>query len=183
MTIQSYEQDSSAYTRVMVWQWALDFARDHPFGGGFRAYEVNVIYMPPDAFFPDGWVQRARAPHSTWIEMLNELGIPGLAIFLGLITSTLLSLRRINRLTRDIEELRWCHDLARALAMALLVLMSGATFVGIGFQPWFWLIFASSYSLREYVRRVVAPAPSPFRLGQMSGSATGGLVEAGRTRA
>lgn len=157
-TIDDYQQESSALTRIKVWQWTLDFVRDNPFGGSLRAYEVSLIHMPPDAFNPDGWVQRGRAPHSTWFEMLGELGWPGLLLFLCLIGLTFYTAYRIMRRTKGIESLQWCSDLARALAMALLVLMAGSTFIGVGFQPWYWLIFAVTFCLGEYVRRVLSPA-------------------------
>jgi hypothetical protein len=41
--------------------------------------------------------------------------------------------------------------------MALMVLMAGSTFIGVAFQPWYWLFFASSFCLSEYVRRAMAP--------------------------
>jgi putative inorganic carbon (HCO3(-)) transporter len=168
-TIDDYNQESSALTRIKVWQWVLDFVRDNPMGGGFRAYEINVIQMPPDAFNPEGWVQRSRAPHSTWFEMLSELGWPGLILFCVIIAVTFATLYKVIRRTRGIENLTWCNDLARALAMALLVLMAGSTFIGIGFQPWYWLLFATSFCLSEYVRRSFEAAkPRPAHLQAMA---------------
>ncbi len=156
-TINEYSQDTSALTRIKVWQWVLDFARDNPFGGSFRAYEINLIHMPPDAYHPEGWVQRGRAPHSTWFEMLNELGWPGLLMFLCLIGLTFYTCYSVMRRTRGIESLQWCSDLARALGTALLVLMAGSTFIGVGFQPWYWMMFALAFCLSEYVRRALSP--------------------------
>jgi len=157
-TIDDYQQEASALTRIKVWQWVLDFVRDNPLGGGLRAYEINVILMPPDAYNPEGWTQRGRSPHSTWFEMLSELGWPGLILFAVLIIVTFITLHRVLRRTRGIEEMLWCSDLAKALGMALLVLMAGSTFIGVGFQPWYWLLFATSFCLGEYVRRALAPA-------------------------
>ena len=161
-TIDDFQQESSALTRIKVWQWVLDFVRDNPMGGGLRAYEINIIHMPPDAFHPEGWVQRGRAPHSTWFEVLSELGWPGLLLFFALIVLTLVTVRSILRRTKGIESLQWCSDLAKALGMALLVLMAGSTFIGVGFQPWYWLIFASTFCVSEYVRRALsATKPLP----------------------
>jgi O-antigen ligase len=160
-TIDDFNQESSALTRIKVWQWALDFVSDHPMGGGFRAYETNIIRMPPDRANPDGWVQHGRAPHSTWFELLSEMGWPGLLLFLALIAVTLATLWRVWKRCRGIEELRWCQELARALGMSLLVLTVGSSFIGIAFQPWYWIMFASSFCLSEYVRRCLAPEGKP----------------------
>jgi len=166
-TIGEYKADTSALTRIKVWEWAIGFAKDNPMGGGFRAYEVNVLHMPPDQWNPEGWIQRGRAPHSTWFELLTELGWPGTFLFLSLIGVTLWSLYRVWKRTRGVEELQWCHDLARALAMALVVLMAGSTFIGIGFKPWYWIMFAAGFTLSEYLRRVTSPVkPLPGFLPQ-----------------
>src|SRR5262249_39639611 len=37
-TIDTYEQDTSAAGRLMVWKWTLEFAITHPLGGGFSSY-------------------------------------------------------------------------------------------------------------------------------------------------
>ncbi len=187
-TIGEYKADTSALTRVLVWQWAIDFAKDNPLGGGFRAYEVNVLHMPPDGWNPEGWIQRGRAPHSTWFELLTEMGWPGTALFLSLIVATLWSLYRVWKRTRGVEELLWCHDLARALAMSLVVLMAGSTFIGIGFKSWYWFMFAAAFTVSEYLRRVTSPekprpglavqaAMSPPRPGLPAGGGpVGGLA-------
>jgi putative inorganic carbon (HCO3(-)) transporter len=156
-TIGEFKIETSALTRIKVWEWAIDFAKNNPLGGGFRAYEVNVLHMPPDEYNPEGWIQRGRAPHSTWFELLTEVGWPGTIIFLSLITVTLWSLYRVWKRTRGVEELLWVNDLARALAMALVVLMAGSTFIGIGFKSWYWFLFASAFILSEYLRRVTSP--------------------------
>jgi len=166
-SIGEYKTDTSALTRIKVWEWAIGFAKDNPMGGGFRAYEVNVLHMPPDEWNPEGWIQRGRAPHSTWFELLTEMGWPGTFLFLSLIGVTLWSLYRVWKRTRGVEELRWCHDLARALAMALVVLMAGSTFIGIGFKSWYWIMFAAGFTLSEYLRRVTSPVkPLPGFLPQ-----------------
>lgn len=157
-TIDDYQTETSASTRLKVWAWIIDYAKDNPMGGSFRAYEINIIHMPANADNPDGWIQRGRAPHSTWFEMLSELGYPGLILFLTLIAVTFASHLRVWRRTHGVEELQWCADLARALAMALAVLCAGSSFIGIAFQPWYWIMFAASFILSEYVRRVLSPA-------------------------
>lgn len=156
-TIDDYKTDGSSLTRIKMWQWSLDFARNYPLGGGMRAYEVSVIHMPPTEYEPEGYVQRGRATHSTWFEMLTELGYPGLIMFIGLIAATYWSLYRVRKRTKGIEDLQWANDLALALMKGMLILMVGASFIGIGFKPWFWLIFATTVSLSECVRRSLAP--------------------------
>ncbi len=42
-TIKTYQADESASTRLAVWQWTWEYAKTHPFGGGFEAYRQNRI--------------------------------------------------------------------------------------------------------------------------------------------
>ena len=42
-TIQTYQGDQSAATRVAVWGWTWAYAKDHPLGGGFEAYRGNRL--------------------------------------------------------------------------------------------------------------------------------------------
>ena len=44
-TIQGYQADESANTRLAVWGWTLDYVSRRPFGGGFGAYRQNQIQV------------------------------------------------------------------------------------------------------------------------------------------
>src|SRR3546814_14250675 len=93
-TIESYKADQSASTRVAVWQWTWDFAKENPFGGGFDAYIQNHVrvvkaataYDPdnPQEAEPSVYEEKSRAYHSSYFEMLVEQGYAGLALWLAL---------------------------------------------------------------------------------------------------
>ena len=86
-TIGNFEQENSAFTRILVWRWTLEFTATHPFGGAFQTYLINHIEFPATDGQP-ATIQFGRAFHSIYFEMLGEQGYPGLAIFL-LITGSL----------------------------------------------------------------------------------------------
>lgn len=162
-TITEYQTESSAYTRILVWRWTLNFAVSHPLGGGFQSYLVNNITFPPDALHPGGYIQFGRAFHSIYFEMLGEQGWLGLAMFLAIAATTMLSLHRVARRTRRIPELEWCADFSIAIQSGLVAFMTAGAFVGIAFQPMFWYFVAMGVSLRAYVWRVekMEAAPKP----------------------
>lgn len=157
-TIASPEQESSAGTRLAVWRWTLEFVQSHPFGGGFEAYRVNVIQNTN----ADGEVivQYGRAFHSIYFEMLGEHGWVGLGLFLTLAVISIMTLRSTIRRTRRVPELEWCHDLAGALQTAAFVLFACGSFIGIGFQPIVWYVFALTAATAQYARRVFGAAPT-----------------------
>ena len=86
--------------------------------------------------------------------MLGEHGWFGLALFLGLLGLSFKTLRRVARQTRDIAHLKWVHDLASALQISLLSMLTCGTFISIAFMPFFYYVFALTQCLSEYVRRV-----------------------------
>jgi putative inorganic carbon (HCO3(-)) transporter len=152
-TISEYDEESSAFTRVLVWMWTLDFVSQHPLGGGFSTYLLNTITVA----LPDGteYVETGRAFHSIYFEVLGEHGYPGLMLFLGLALTCLTYLYRIikNKST-EYEEINWSRELAIALSVSLVVVMVCGNFIGIAFQPTLYYIFSASICLYEYVHRV-----------------------------
>jgi probable O-glycosylation ligase (exosortase A-associated) len=190
-TIEGYQSDESASTRVAVWKWTWDYAKDHPFGGGFNAYLQNHVrvHMAAGSYDPDApqsaepivYEDQARAYHSSYFEMLGEQGYPGLALWLllnGVGIVQLERLRRRYRHTRRAEE-QWIAPLATALQHGHIVYMVGSLFVGIAFQPFIYMMLALEIGLSTYVRRreresgwrplMARPAQVPARQG-FSGS-------------
>lgn len=152
-TIGNYEKENSAYTRVMVWKWTVEFTATHPFGGGFQTYLIDHIELPAMGGQPAS-EQFGRAFHSIYFEMLGEQGYPGLIIFLLITGITFIQLRRLAKRARVYPELEWVAGLSDALQSGLAVFMTSGAFVGIAFQPMYWYFIAMSISLNAYMWRV-----------------------------
>ncbi len=163
-TIKSYKADQSASTRLAVWAWTWDYAKDHPFGGGFDAYRQNKLRMELQETSEGGGMQNvetvvttdaARAYHSSYFEMLGEQGFPGLILWLlihglGVVRMELLY-RRYR--TRDANNDQWIGALASALQQAHIVYLVGAVFVGIAYQPFVYMLVGMQIGLDTYARR------------------------------
>lgn len=162
-TITQYSQENSALGRILVWQWTLDFARTHPFGGGFNAFYVDTITYPAVGNAPPV-VIHGKAFHSSYFEMLGEHGWPGLGLFLLMLGTTFLTLLRINRVSRRLPNMEWCRDLSVSLMVTEVILMACGAFIGIAFQPETYYLFAMTAMLACHLRgmeRAVRPrAPS-----------------------
>ncbi|MBV9883406.1 MAG: putative O-glycosylation ligase, exosortase A system-associated [Sphingomonadaceae bacterium] len=174
-TIQGFQADQSAGTRLAVWAWTWDYAQHHPFGGGFGAYRSNHIQVQMTNTQSAGEVQvvttqteadEARAYHSAYFEMLGEQGFPGLAMFLLINAIGLVRMEMIRRRYRKREgEEAWIAPLATALQHFQLVYMTGEAFVGIAYQSFGWLVFATAIGFDAWlVRREKAArkAGAPF---------------------
>lgn len=153
-TIQEYKADSSASTRVAVWKWTWDYAKDHPFGGGFDAFRGNrVEYQLEDG---SKIVDSARAYHNSYFEMLGEQGYIGLIVWLVLHVLGIIQMEKIHRRYRNNprSDLKWVSPLAVALQNAQIIYLTGCMFVGIAFQPFIYMILAMQIGFSTYMARL-----------------------------
>jgi probable O-glycosylation ligase (exosortase A-associated) len=177
-TIQGYQADQSASTRIAVWKWTWDYVQDHPLGGGFDAYLGNqlTIRLAETKGAAGGSAtvttsvehDSARAFHSAYFEMLGEQGFPGLGLWLLLHLCGLFRLEMLRRRFRRAPEPEdaWIAPLATALQHGHVVYLVGATFIGIAFQPFVLMLVAVEIGLDQWVRRmrpvrVAAPFGAP----------------------
>ena len=157
VTIENPVADASAGTRLVIWQWTLDYVDKHPLGGGFYVHSTSEIAVPiPGQEQP--MIEHGRAPHSVYFEVLGEHGWIGLALFLSLSLTSVLTLMRTSRRCRDRVELAWCRELARATQVSIVTILACGAFIGISYQPTLWYLFALSISISEYSRRYLAEA-------------------------
>jgi probable O-glycosylation ligase (exosortase A-associated) len=174
-TIGNHQSDQSASTRVAVWKWTIEFAKTHPFGGGFNAYLQNAVSYDTvksekagdnnTAIETERIVEKGRAYHSSYFEMLGEQGYPGLALWLLLHLMGVVHMEIIRRrYAKDPPaELAWVTPLADALQQAQIVYLFGGAFVGIAFQPFCYMLVGLQCGLSAYIGRVKRAAPRPFR--------------------
>ncbi|WP_428487270.1 putative O-glycosylation ligase, exosortase A system-associated [Rhodopila sp.] len=159
-TIGHFENENSAYVRILVWKWTLGYVAEHPFGGGFQAYLTDHIEVPGVDNEP-GFTEFGRAFHSIYFEVLGEQGYPGLLMFLALAGVTFVRLHRAAKRAREDPELRWVVALSDALQAGLAVFLTSGAFVGIAFQPMFWYFISMGISLNAYMWRVEHSPSSP----------------------
>ncbi|HEX8379653.1 MAG TPA: putative O-glycosylation ligase, exosortase A system-associated [Allosphingosinicella sp.] len=162
-TIQGYQSDSSASTRLAVWGWTWNYAQENPLGGGFGAYRGNKIEVRTVATQGEGGVQtitarteidQGRAYHSAYFEMLGEQGFPGLALFLLIHILGLVRMEVLRRRYKKAEgDKAWIAPLATALQHFQIIYLVGASFVAIAYQPFTFMILGAQIGLDSLVAR------------------------------
>jgi probable O-glycosylation ligase (exosortase A-associated) len=177
-TIQGYQADESASTRIAVWGWTWNYVQDHPAGGGFAAYLQNHITLHLKDNHGEALgansveYDKARAYHSSYFEMLGEQGFFGLGLWVLLHVASLVRLellrRRFRRATGADEQ--WIAPLATALQSGHLVYLVGSLFIAIAFQPFVYMLIAAEIGLDSYVRRTRPERPS-IAMGAAAGAA------------
>ena len=157
-TIKTYDADTSALTRIAVWQWTIDYAERHPFGGGFNAYLGNHIRFDVKSAGDDAGarvsVDQGRAYHSAYFEMLGEQGYIGLALWLAINLIGVVRMEILRRRYRDPDgDFAWAGPLAAALQTGHLVYLLGAAFIAIAFQPFIYMLIGAQIGLDTYLTR------------------------------
>ena len=145
-----------------MWKWTIDYAKDHPFGGGFDAFRGNKLTIAKTEVEGQGAntevvqtveYDQARAYHSAYFEMLGEQGYPGLILWLMIHLGGLWSMERLYRRFRKTVEHAWVSGLASALLQAHIIYLVGALFVGIAFQPFVFMLVGLQIGLATYARQ------------------------------
>jgi len=126
-TIETYEEDASAQSRLRTWQTIWNMVQARPIvGAGFDLANPTLfeIYseVPGTEFY---------GPHSIYFQVLGEHGFVGLGLFLALGLATW---RRSNKLTRQCTDrpgLEWVPRLMRMVQVSLLAFAVGGAFLGL----------------------------------------------------
>jgi putative inorganic carbon (hco3(-)) transporter len=171
-TIQGYQADESASTRLAVWAWTWNYVQDHPGGGGFNVYLANHITLHlkdnhgEELGANSVEYDKARAFHSAYFEMLGEQGFLGFGLWALLHLTSLFRLellrRRFRKATGETEA--WIAPLATALQHGHIIYLVGSLFIGIAFQTFVYMLIACEIGLDSYVRRT-RPKAVPVPMG------------------
>ena len=163
-TLNNTGEDSSFMERVTVWKVSTLIALDHPlFGGGFHAVQtwpvwtkyipqlprLDFITTPP----PD---PTPRAAHSTYFEILGDLGFVGLGTFLSILGISVINCSRIRRLARGRLDLVWAADMAQMIQISLVVYAVTTIALSMGYFEGLYIFIALSSRLLRTVRQTIA---------------------------
>jgi probable O-glycosylation ligase (exosortase A-associated) len=128
-TIETYQEDSSAMSRIEAWTDGWNHTLEHPFAGsGF-----------------EGWREvTQRDWHSSYVEMFSEHGFIAFGLWLSLILGTVINLTTLPKKTRRVEGMEWVTNYCFMLRASLICYMVGTAFLGLSYWDLLYhLIFIS----------------------------------------
>ncbi len=135
-TIQNYDGESSAVSRIYTWKTMWAAALDRPWvGTGFGADNPLVFlrYAPRDADFT-GFEGVVFVAHSIYFQVVGEHGFPGLALFVLLGAATWRTASKLTRQTRNDEEFgSWVPVLMSMLQVSLVGYAVGGAFLSLAY--------------------------------------------------
>lgn len=152
-TLETYQQDESAMSRIRTWRDGWNHTLQHPFvGSGFEGWRFVT----------------ERDWHSSYVEMFSEHGFIAFGIWISLIIGTLVSLTRLPKLTRGIPGMEWVKNYSHMIRASLIAYMVGTAFLGLSYWDLLYhLIFISvlikKFAMEELNERAIEIAPGKWK--------------------
>ena len=152
--------DDSAQERLTSWGFAWNLAKHYPLtGGGFECFTPNLFaaYSPRDARTWLGGLT-SSGPHSIYFQVMGEQGFVGLAIFLSLLASCLLSARRLRKQAARFAAVAWVASYAHIVELGILAYMVSGAFLGRAYFDLYFQIVAVLIVLKVLCKRELRAA-------------------------
>jgi len=164
-TIETFEADGSAMSRIHLWKVSLRIAELHPVtGGGFRVTFNPVVTndMLRGTDLPR--LTLPRAVHSIYFDALSEHGWVGLALFLMIGVYSWINCSWLIRNSRDRPDLEWANFLGRMGQAVLVGYATAGAFASQAYLDEYWcIIFIFEAARRVAARSIALPARAVSR--------------------
>ena len=154
-------RDTSVQGRFEAWRAAWNIALDRPFtGAGFRALWNEDIW---NTYYGADFLA-VRDTHSLYFEVLSEHGFLGFGLYLLVLASTLLALRRIRKRWRGHAEYGYLSNYAEMTQLSLYPFLVAGAFITVAYFDLYFYFVAASVTLRALSDQAeTALAPEPVR--------------------
>jgi probable O-glycosylation ligase (exosortase A-associated) len=164
-TIQAYQAEGSAVSRIYAWKTMWAAALDRPMvGAGFAADNPTVFarYAPRDSMF-ESFEGVVFVAHSIYFQMVGEHGFPGLILFLLIGATAWRTAGRLARQTRDDPEFgSWVPLLMPMLQVSLVGYAVGGAFLSLAYfdLPYYIVSFIVLVDATVRERTLARTAPA-----------------------
>jgi len=154
--------------RIAIWNYGMEMAADHPLGAGPDGFrDLAHLYMPPEILVEKGGVGYGRrAAHNTYLQVIVEQGVAGLAIFVFMCVSVILTLRRSFKLVQKLDELGpFWRNIIFAMAVSFLTTLAGGLVTNRVYYEFFWwqiaLVVVTASLAQTEAARIKSKAEAP----------------------
>jgi len=150
--------------RMKIWARGVGYMLSNPLlgvgPGNFPAAEG--LLSPFAARQEAGIGVRWNAAHNSYVQVGAELGIPGLALFIGILVGAFGALRAANRHGSDDTQPDGCQRaLTRALMASLIGFVVGAYFLSLAYSEMLYTLVAMAVGLQKVTAAQSARAELP----------------------
>ena len=88
-------QEESGSTRIEFWKSSIHMTMDYPLGNGYKGFDYYAPYYLPKGL--NTGRSKNRSVHSTWFEVLTEIGFIGLLMFVLMIYNSFKATRKCKK--------------------------------------------------------------------------------------
>ncbi len=141
------ERETGA-TRFIFWRSAIEMSFDYPLGKGTRAFDIYApTYLPENV---NTGSQRNRSVHSSWMEVLTEIGFLGAFFFVMLLIASI----KTGSIVRNHARAKGDWELfyrSVAISAALICFIVTMTFLNrYRAEVLYWLVLFSACNYAIY---------------------------------
>lgn len=168
-TLQDVEDGGkSGSHRIDFWMATFDVLQDYPLGVGIYGFvELSPNYLPEH--YLEGR-KTGKATHSTWFQVLSEIGWLGITFLFALLISTFKLSRKTKRYLVGIEHYDAYFKML-ALEGALLSFVVAASFIDRGrSEMLYWLILFIAIASNIHYLRLADPESRKQTFSQKVGA-------------
>ncbi len=156
-TLETYEQDASAMSRIQIWSDGWNHTLDHPFvGAGFEGWRYVGM----------------RDWHNSYVEMFSEHGFIAFGLWLSLILGTLISLTRLPKLAKNIEGMDWVTNYCFMLRTSLICYMTGTMFLGLSYWDLLYHLIFISVLIKKFALEELAEKTKKINVKALTTNST-----------
>lgn len=162
-TIETYQDDKSAMSRISAWWCAWNLAFHYPLGVGFNAVrpELFALYSP----YPD----LVQAAHSIYFQVLGHHGFVGLLIYLVLWATTWNTASWLRKHGGAQPQTAWCADLGSMAQASIIGFAAGGAFLSLAYYDLPFIVMTLLVLSKQWVKseawkRESAEKPGRFRI-------------------
>jgi putative inorganic carbon (hco3(-)) transporter len=167
-TIETYQDDGSAMSRIHLWQVSLRIAELHPItGGGFRVTFSPTVTNNMLRGTDLGRLTKPRAAHSIYFDALSEHGWVGLSLFLLILGYSWVNCAWLTRHSRNRPDLAWANLLGRMGQAVLVGYATAGAFASQAYLDEYWCIIFIFEAARRLLAKQIAPAGALAAVGPM----------------
>jgi hypothetical protein len=152
-TLKEVNEDKrkSGSYRTYFWFKTFDMLEGQPIGLGARGYQVlSPMYIEEELLSPQ---TGDRAVHSTWFQVLSEIGWLGAIVFIGLLVSIFRYSRQARLLAIEKND-RYVYFKLLAAESALLGFMVSGSFIDtFRVETFYWLMFFTIAGAYLYINQ------------------------------
>ncbi|MGB0909712.1 MAG: O-antigen ligase family protein, partial [Nitrospirales bacterium] len=152
----NYEEEGSAVSRFWNWEMCKRVGLANPLTGeGFDFYGPQVYPKYYPEFIEKYGYGTVWSCHNMWLTVWAEHGILAFLLWISLLLSCFLSLRKVHRFSRRVDGLQWMGYYASMMEVSFIVFMIVGTFLDVAYFDVYYQFIAVVILLKEHMYQVV----------------------------